>query len=107
MKILQLVPNNFLSPSLEYLSTKIRVRFSGSCLKQNAITYIYEKSANIYIFNEINKNDHSTISDPALENCLFGAVTLTKNADMGILVMELDLIGNRAFRFQVVDSVKM
>ena len=82
MKILQLVPNNFLNPSLEYLSTKIRVRFSGSCLKQNAITYIYEKSANIYIVNEINKNDHSTISDPALENCLFGAVTLTKNADI-------------------------
>ena len=31
--------NNFLNPSLEYLGTKLRVRFSGSCLKQNAITY--------------------------------------------------------------------
>ena len=31
--------NNFLNPSLEYLGTKPRVRFSGSCLKQNAITY--------------------------------------------------------------------
>ena len=32
-------PNNFLNLSLEYLGTKPRVRFSGSCLKQNAITY--------------------------------------------------------------------
>ena len=64
------------------MSTKIRLRFSASCLKQNAITYKYEKSANIYIVYKINKNDHSTISDPALENCLFGAVTVTKNADI-------------------------
>ena len=27
-------PNSFLNPSLNYLGTKIRVRFSGSCLKQ-------------------------------------------------------------------------
>ena len=32
-------PSNFVSPSLNYLSTKIRVRFSGSCLKQHKITY--------------------------------------------------------------------
>ena len=36
-------PNNFLNPSLEYLGTKPRVRFSGSCLKQNAITYNHGK----------------------------------------------------------------
>ena len=29
------LPNNFLSPSLNYLGTKIRVRFIGSCLKQD------------------------------------------------------------------------
>ena len=32
-------PNNFLNFALENLGTKPRVRFSGSCLKQNAITY--------------------------------------------------------------------
>ena len=31
-------PHNFLNPSLNYLGTKTRVRFSGSCLKQNKIT---------------------------------------------------------------------
>ena len=64
------------------MGTKPRVRFSGSCLKQNAITYNHGKSINIYIVYEINKNDNTTSSDPTLENCLFGAVTLTKNADI-------------------------
>ena len=45
-------PNNFLNPSLEYLSTKLKVRFSGSCLKQNAIAYNDGKSVNIYIVYE-------------------------------------------------------
>ena len=75
-------PNSFLNPSLEYLGTKPRVRFSGSYLKQNVITYNHGKSANIYIVYEINKNDNTTSSDPPLENCLFGAVTLTTNTDI-------------------------
>ena len=74
-------PNNFLNSWLEYLGTKPRVRFSGSCLGQNAITYNHGKSVNIYIVYEINKNDNTRRSDPTLENCLFGAVTLTENAD--------------------------
>ena len=75
-------PNNLLNPSLEYLGTKLKVRFSGSCLKQNAITYNHGKSVNIYIVYEINKTGNRTSSDPTLENRLFGAVTLTKNADI-------------------------
>ena len=34
-----------------------------------------EKIVNIYIAYEINKKDNTIISDPAFENCLFGAVT--------------------------------
>ena len=74
--------NNFLTPSLNYLGTKIRVKFSGSCLKQDKVTYTHGKIVNIYIVYEINKKDNTVISDPTLENCLFGAVTLTKNADI-------------------------
>ena len=48
-------PNNFLTPSLNYFGTKIRVKFSGSCLKQDKITYIHGKIVNIYIVYEINK----------------------------------------------------
>ena len=60
--------NNFLKPSLEYLGVKLKVRFSGSCLIQNAITYNHGKSVNIYMVYEINKKDNTTISDPTLEN---------------------------------------
>ena len=40
-------PNNFLTPSLNYVGTKIRVKFSESCLKQENIVNIY------YIYMEI------------------------------------------------------
>ena len=73
--------NNFLTLSLNYLGTKKRVKFSRSCLKQDKITYTHGKIVNIYIVYEINKKDNTVISDPSLENCLFGAVTLTKKAD--------------------------
>ena len=76
-------PHNFLNPSLNYLGTKTRVRFSGSCLKQDKITYTHGKIINIYIVYEINKNDN-TSSDRTLENCLLGAVSLAKNANINM-----------------------
>ena len=74
--------NNSRSPSLNYLGTKIRLKFSGSCLKQDKITQAHGKIVNIYIVYEINKKDNTITSDPTLENCLFGAVTLTKNVNI-------------------------
>ena len=64
------------------MGTKIRVKFSGSCLKQDKITYTHGKIVNIYTVYEINKKDNTIISDLTLENCLFGAVTLTKNVNI-------------------------
>ena len=55
------VPNNFLTPSLNYLGTKIRLKFSGSCLKQDKVTYTHGKLVNIYIVYEINKTDNTII----------------------------------------------
>ena len=70
--------NNFVNPpSLNYLGTKIRVRFTGSCLKQPEISYTHGKIVNIYIVYEINKKNDTIISDSTLENCLFDVVTLT------------------------------
>ena len=71
---------NFLNPSLDYLGTKSRVRFRGSCLKQDKITHDHGKIVNNYIVYVIDKNDN-TSSNPTLENCLFGAVSLTENVD--------------------------
>ena len=45
-------PNNFLNPSLNYFDAKIRVKFSGSCLKQDKSTYTHGKIVSIYIVYE-------------------------------------------------------
>ena len=50
--------------------------------KQDKITCTHGKLVNIYIVYEINKKDKTIISDPTLENCLFGAVTLTKHVNI-------------------------
>ena len=52
------------------MGTKIRVKFSGSCLEQDKVTYTHGKIVNIYIVSELNKKDSTIITDPALENCL-------------------------------------
>ena len=64
------------------MGTKIRLRFSESCLKQDTITYTHGKIVNIYTVDKINKKDNTIASDPTLENCLFRAVTLTKNVNI-------------------------
>ena len=71
--------NYKITPELSYYGTKIRVKFNGSCLKQDQVRYSHGKIVNIYIVYEISKH-YSISTYPALENCLFGAVSLTKNA---------------------------
>ena len=74
-------PDNSLTPLIDYYDYNIRVRFNGSVLKQPKVTYTHGKIVNIYIVYELgayNSNDN----DPTLKSCLFGAVTLTKNADI-------------------------
>ena len=69
-------------PSIDYVGNKIRVKFNGSCLKQsNKISYTHKKIVNIYNVYEINVHN-TNYNYPPLENCLFGAVTLTKNANI-------------------------
>ena len=73
--------DNSLNPVLNYYGTKTRVKFTGSCLKQSKISYTHRKVVNIYIVYELGASS-SHNNDPTLKNCLFGAVTLTKNADI-------------------------
>ena len=73
--------DNSLIPTLSYYGTKPRVKFIGSCLKQPNIWYTHGKVVNIYIVYELGAScSHN--NDPTLKSCLFGAVTLTKNADI-------------------------
>ena len=74
--------NNSLTPEFSYYNnTRTRVKFKGSCLKQSNFTFTHKKIVNIYIVYELGASS-SHISDPTLKNCLFGAVALTKNADI-------------------------
>ena len=67
--------NNSHTPALDYYDTsKIRVKFSGSCLKQDKSTIIHKNVVNIYIVYELGAS-RSNISDPTIKNCLFGVVT--------------------------------
>ena len=73
--------NNSLNPRLSYYGTKVRVQFTKSCLKQPNHIFIHKKIINIYVVYELTASS-SHASDPTIKNCLFGAVTLTKNADI-------------------------
>ena len=73
--------DNSLSPLIDYLGNKIRLKFNGSCLKQHKLTYTHQKLVNIYIFYEIIVSS-SNNNGPTLRNSLFGAVRLTKDADI-------------------------
>ena len=74
------ISDNRFSPLIDYLHTKISLKFNGSCLKQIKMSYTHGAIVNIYIVYELGASG-SNDSDPTLKNCLFGAVTLTKNID--------------------------
>ena len=73
-------PNNSLAPTLKYTGKRICVKFNGRCLKQDKITFNHGKTVNIYIFYDL-KSNHN-IFNPTLQNCLFGAVKVTKNNEV-------------------------
>ena len=67
---------------IDHYGSKVREKFNKDCLKQsNKLTYDYGHKVKVYIVCEFGASS-SKVSDPTLKNCLFGAVTLTKNADI-------------------------
>ena len=75
--------NKVLNLSLNYVGTKIRVKFRGDCLNQEKITFNYGKTVNIYIVSEID-DYYPTTSYPTLKNCLFDGVKLIKHVDVDL-----------------------
>ena len=75
------VSNYKITPELSFYGIKTKLEFNGSCLKQDKVTYNHGKIINKLIVYEISKN-YSIPSYPTLENRLFGAVSLTKNANI-------------------------
>ena len=72
--------NYDLNPKLSYYGTKTRIQFIRSCLRLPNFSFTHKK-VNIYIVYELGASSSHT-SDTTIKNCLFGAVTLTKNADI-------------------------
>ena len=60
----------------------MRLKFKESCLKQHNLHYKHKNIVNIYTVYELGASTSHNNNDPTLKNCLFGAVTLTKNADI-------------------------
>ena len=66
--------DNSLTPLIDYLGNKIRIKFIGSCLKQPKLKYTHQTIVNIYIVYELGPSG-SNDNDPTLKNSLFGAAT--------------------------------
>ena len=60
----------------------MRVKFTGSCLKQDKVRFNHKKVVKIYIVYELNKIAAIGNNFHTLQNALFGAVTLTKNTNI-------------------------
>ena len=103
------INNYFLNPRMDhYDMSKISIKFDGSFLNPFPPTTLHGNIVNIYIVYEIT-SDYKDINYPTLENCLFGSVKLTKNAELintDIQDMVLDLIEKHLLRL-VMTSVKM
>ena len=87
---------------IDYYGSKVRVKFNKVCLKQsNNFTYDSGSRVNIYIAYELGASI-SNDSDTTPNNCLFGAVTLAKNADIdkyGYFGYGIGFDGRRTFLF--------
>ena len=69
------------NPELSCFGTKTRVEVKGNCLKQHKVTFNHGKVVNIYTVYEIS-NNYPVSTYSTLEKFLFGAVSLTENADI-------------------------
>ena len=83
IKIESIKTNNYsLNPRMDlYDMSKINIKLNGSFLNRFPPAILHGDIVNIYIVYEIISN-YSSINYPTLENCLFGSVKLTKNADI-------------------------
>ena len=59
----------------------MKAQFTESCLKQPKFMFTHKKVVNIYIVYELGASS-SHDSDSTIKDCLFGAVTLTENANI-------------------------
>ena len=62
-------------------NSKIRLRFTGSCLKQDKATFTANSVVNLFIVHELNRWSQDLNAKFTLNNCLFGNVKITENVE--------------------------
>ena len=105
--------DNSLALTLRYDNKRMYLEFNEGCLKQDKFTYNHGKIVNIYIVYDL-KSTVNYDADFTLENYFFGALKLTKNADVdkykyfgygirfyGVLSHPTGTFGNNAIIFGV------
>ena len=95
--------NKMRNLSVNCVGTKARVKLNVDCLKQERISFDHGKIVNIYIVYEMDRNVDIS-SYPMLENCLFGAVKLTKYVDIDLYKYSGYGIGFNRKRFFSTDD---
>ena len=74
--------NKSLSQKLIQNESRIRLRFEGSCLKQEYKALFTPKNlVNLFIVYELDKQSKNVNAEFTLKDCLFGNVIINKNAD--------------------------
>ena len=68
--------NHSLSPNC-----RIKLEFKGSCLQQYKATFTQKNVLNLFIVYELDTGSRDLNTDFTLNECLFGSVKLTTNAD--------------------------
>ena len=73
--------NNSPAPVLNYINTNLEVKFDGSCLRQEKVTFTHKQVVNIYIVYEIDFWWYIRGAEFTLGNFFFVDVKLNKKAD--------------------------
>ena len=81
-KISSVSNSNGAVPKILYDNARIKVIFNVNLLKQNKVPYNHGSIVNIYVVCRLTPKINLGGIGPALQSCLFGAVKLTKYADI-------------------------
>ena len=72
-------PNNNLVLTVKYTGKSMYIKFNGSCLKQDKLTFNHKQTVKKYTVYDLKSNLHNFC--PTLQTYLICAVKLIKNAD--------------------------
>ena len=95
--------DNTLCPEINYDENKIALNFSGSILQQKIVIYNHKKVVNLYVVYEITKFRYN--NNPIFTNVLFGAIKITKNADIKNIII-LDMVQDLIVKHFIIILLK-